>query len=213
MWWFIRLAACATVSSLVAGAQLPPGKTVPPLIGVYLDFASAPESVSIEVMKRSVEILLQPADVTLAWRSVRGNSGTEAFSALAVLKFSGRCDARAPKPTNGFGTLGEVDRLASTSVGYGRVLPYAEVECDQVRKALAYVAPGAGLRARQQALGLALGRVVAHELYHILGNTAAHAREGLAQASELFRDLASGGEMSFDDGAASMIRERLSVGK
>jgi hypothetical protein len=82
-----------------------------------------------------------------------------------------------------------------------------------VRKALAYVAPGAGLIARQQALGLALGRVVAHELYHILGNTAAHAGEGLAKASEILRDLVSSGDLSFDPGAAAMIHKGLPAQK
>lgn len=209
----LQLAACATVFALLAWAQLPRDKSALPLIGVYLDFDSAPETASVNAMEHAVESLLQPAGVRVAWRSMRENSGHEAFSGLAVMKFRGRCAARGPQTPDEFGTLGEVDALASTAVSGGHVLPYTEVECDQVRKALAYVRPGAGLLARQQALGLALGRVVAHELYHILGNTAAHTGEGLAKASELLRDLVSTGQLSFDQSAASRIGSELQPGK
>src|SRR5215469_9156489 len=108
MWRLVQWAACATVSALIARAQLPREKPAPPLIGVYLDFESTPESVSVAVMKRAVESLLKPAGVQVAWRSVRENSGREAFSGLAVLKFRGRCEVGAPKPPNEFGTLGEI---------------------------------------------------------------------------------------------------------
>ncbi|SRR5579883_199546 len=203
-----QLAACAAALALSTSAQPRPDKPLP-LVGVYLDFESAPEAASVNVMEHAVESLLSPAGIHVAWRSVRENSGRETFSELAVLKFKGRCQVRAPQPANDFGTLGEVNPLAFTAASSGHVLPYTEVECDQVRKALAYISPGAGLLARQQALGLALGRVVAHELYHILGNTAAHAEEGLAKASEFLSDLVSNGPLTFDQGAANLIRNHL----
>lgn len=87
-----------------------------------------------------------------------------------------------------FGTVG-VDTLGSTEVSNGHVLPFGKVECDQVRKALFFLTPGADFRERQRALGMALGPVVAHELYHILARTTSHATGRLPKASQSLRDL------------------------
>ena len=209
----LRLAACAAVFALLVWGQNSRNDSVRPRIGVYLDFEHVPASVPLEVMERAVEDLLKPAGVSVAWRSTRQNSGTEAFSGLAVVRFKGRCEVKSPIPASNFGTLGETMALASTRVSGGRVLPYTEVECDEVRKALAYLRPGAGLAARQEAFGAALGRVVAHELYHILANRVEHAGEGLAQASELLSDLVSSQNLSFDESAARAIRNGFRVQK
>ena len=160
-------------------------------------------------MKQAVERLLQPSGVRLAWRLTTANQGKEAFSDLAVLKFEGRCRAEAPRAASAFGSLGETDTLASTAISHGRVLPYTRVECDEVRKALAYVSPGAGTLQLKEALGLALGRVVAHELYHILARTSSHASEGLAKTSQMLRDLVSTHELGFDETALRAIRNRF----
>ncbi len=42
---------------------------------------------------------------------------------------------------------------------------------------------------REGAYGRALGRVLAHELYHIFGNTTHHASEGVAKESYTVQDL------------------------
>ena len=209
----VLVAACAAVFARSNLAQTPRNQPVSPLIGVYLDFDHAPGAVSIEAMKRVVENLFKPAGLTLAWRLSGENTGTETFSGLAVLKFRGYCETTAPKPASEVGTIGELNALAYTAVSGGRVLPYTQVECDQVRKALAYVPAWAGMLERQQALGLALGRVVAHELYHILGDTAAHASQGLARASEALRDLVSPRDLRFDESASRAIRKRFQSAK
>lgn len=205
----LHLALCAAVLAQIVWAQAPPAKSISPLIGVYLDFDHIPESVPVDVMERAVEGLLKPSGITLAWRLMSENRGTESFSGLAVLKFKGRCDIGPPLPASDFGTLGEIDALALTEVSHGAVLPYTEVECDQVRKALSYLRPGAGPLQREQALGLALGRVVAHELYHILANSAGHAAVGLAKASELLRDLVSPRDLPFDETTSRAIQNRF----
>lgn len=178
-----------------------------------MDFDHVPDTVSVEAMKRAVEHVLSASGIRVAWRRIEENHGTEAFARLAVLKFEGHCSAEAPRSASEFGTLGETDTLAQTKVSRGRVLPYAKVECDQVRKALAYVAPGAGALNLKQALGLALGRVVAHELYHILSQSASHASEGLAKTSQLLKDLVSTRELVFDEGASCAIRNRVDDGE
>ncbi len=204
-----EVAACAAVFALIAKAETPLPRPVLPLIGVYMNFDHVPEGVSVQVMERAVENILKPSGVQLVWRLTKENAGREAFAGLAVLNFKGLCQVRAPRPVSGFGSLGETLALASTEEVSGHILPYTDVECDEVRKSLAHVGPGARLPERQQALGLALGRVVAHELYHILANTAAHASEGLGKASQLLQDLISSQELSFDQATANAIHQRF----
>ena len=184
-----------------------------PRIGIYLDFERGPAGVPLEVMERAVEDLLRPAGISVAWRWTGQNSGREVFSRLAVLRFKGRCEVKSPIAASNFGTLGETTALASTLVSGGRVLPYTEVECNEVRKALAYISQGANLAERQKAFGEALGRVVAHEVYHILATRVEHAGEGIAQASELLSDLVSSRNLNFDESATRAIRKGFRVQK
>jgi hypothetical protein len=153
-------------------------------------------------MKKEVNDLLRPAGIRLDWRLTRENDSTETFSRLVVPKFKGRCRAEGAPAGNDFGTVGEVDTLGSTQVAHGHVLPFSKVECAQVRKALSYLTPGADAGERQRALGMALGRVVAHELYHILARTTSHAADGLAKASQSLRDLIRPDELEFQEAEA-----------
>lgn len=204
----LALAPCA-LFALLSSAQTP-DPSVPPLIGVYMDFDHVPEAVSFDAMKRAVESILKPSGIRVAWRSTTANHGTESFADFAVLKFHGQCRANAPRSPSNFGTLGETNTLAKTMVSGGRVLPFTKVECDQIRKSLDFVGPGAGALQREQALGLALGRVVAHELYHILARTVSHAGEGLAQSSQALRDLVSTRDLNFDQRTSAFIHNSVS---
>jgi hypothetical protein len=84
-------------------------------------------------------------------------------------------------------------------VAEGRILPYTELRCDEIGKALAFLRPGSGIKDRQLALGRALGRVLAHELYHILANAKTHGANGLARAVEPLPDLISPKSAGFID--------------
>jgi hypothetical protein len=64
-------------------------------------------------------------------------------------------------------------------------MPYSEVKCDEVVKTV----PAGGALGQEAALGRAMGRVLAHELYHILARTTRHATDGLAKATQGFNDL------------------------
>ncbi|HJT90086.1 MAG TPA: hypothetical protein VJ732_19580 [Bryobacteraceae bacterium] len=186
------------IAPLAIFAETPQSREPAPSIGIYMDFDSVPGNASVQTMETEVSRLLKPSGVKLDWRLLRRNEGREAFSGLVVLKFRGRCKVEGwSQPPSEFGSMGETVELASTKVANGKVLPFTEVECDQVRKALAYLGPGADQAERQRALGIALGRVVAHELYHILARTTSHAARGLAEASASLRDLVTPGKLSF----------------
>jgi len=206
----ILLAAWTLLPGIVALAENAPDPNLDPSpsVAVFLDFDSTPGNSSLEIMKREVDGLLKPSGIHLDWKLVRDNDGRHAFPGLVVMKFKGRCRAEnGSEPSREFGSLGETFALGSTQVANGHVLPYSEIECDQVRKALAYLHPGADQLERQHALGLALGRVVAHELYHILARTTEHAAQGLARASQSLRDLVNPEELGFLDADEDAIRK------
>ncbi len=211
---YLCLAALAATSTLLAFGEPPTEQPLSPSIGVYLDFDSQPGEMPVEIMKKEVGDLLKSSGVTLDWRLARENTGHEAFSGLVVLRFRGHCKVENwSQPGSDFGTLGEIRALGSTKVAHGRVLPFSEVECDQVQKALAYLQPGTNEQERQQALGLALGRVVAHELYHMLARTTAHATEGLAKAAQSLKDLVAPGELIFQQAELQAIRKGFQAKK
>src|SRR4051812_890028 len=175
MLWLMILAA-----SLVGT----PTNVKHPSIGVFIDFDAAPASRSVDEMKKEAGKIMNSAGYVIDWRALKQNHGTESFANVVVVKFHGKCKLEFPQvaPSNGDITLG------STLVAGGRVLPYSDVQCDQVRKAVSYAKQGD----RQRALGLAMGRVVAHELYHFLANTTKHAGAGLAAATHDWVELVSG---------------------
>ena len=197
------------VPALLA-AQAPPKSAPLPAVGVFMIFDSTPGTNAVDLMKSEVDQLLQPAGLALDWRLASENHGNQPFDGLVVIQFKGSCKAESgPLAANDFGTAGESHILGSTTVTNGRVMPYGEVQCDQIRKALAYLPPGADQKARQKALGVALGRVVAHELYHMLAKTTTHAGHGLAKASQSFEDLVSEREILFAEDDARAIHQAL----
>lgn len=195
------MAEILRVTVCLAFAALPLFAQPPSSVGVFMLFDSVPGAGAVELMESEVEDLLKPAGLSLVWRLASENQGSETFAGLVVLKFKGRCkpDAWPQLPVSDFGSSGEVHELALTRVSNGRVLPYTEVECDEVRRALAYLGEGVGLDERQAALGRAMGRVVAHELYHILAKTTVHARRGLAKPAQSLGDLVAAKRLAFLD--------------
>lgn len=153
-------------------------------IGVYIDFDAAPSAMAVAAMKREVGAIMKSTGLKMNWRKLKENRGTEAFDGLVVVRFKGKCHVQPwpDEPATGKITL------ASTIVSEGQVLPFTEVECEAVRKTLVYSGTTCD-QERQCAFGRALGRVLAHELYHALARTTLHAGKGLAKATQSLRDL------------------------
>jgi hypothetical protein len=72
------------------------------------------------------------------------------------------------------------------------VIPFSEVKCDDVRSALGTAHLPANPAERDLLYGRALGRVLAHELFHVLHASAVHSKSGVTQkylsASKLTND-------------------------
>jgi hypothetical protein len=159
------------------GAALPP-------ISLYTHFS---EQVTPEVfgaLKFEVENIMSPMGLTFRWLDLSAADGKEVAVELAVISFKGRCDVQglAPHDLNP-GPLGW------THMSGGLILPFSDVDCSAVRgfiqKELYFKPP----ESRERIYGRAIGRVLAHELYHIFANTVRHGANGVGREFYSAHDL------------------------
>lgn len=122
---------------------------------------------------------------------------------LVVVKLVGQCDMDGTPAYLEPGPLGwahEVD---------GEIIPFSDLACENLRGAVqAAIDEGNPIRANVL-LGRAMGRVLAHELYHIVGDTSAHAREGVAQPALTPRELTTG-VLDFEPADVAAVAKGLS---
>lgn len=105
---------------------------------------------------------------------------------LVVVKLVGHCEMDGSPAFLEPGPLGwshEVD---------GIILPFSDLACDNIRGAVQFAMPDGGQLRGNVLLGRAMGRVLAHELYHIVADTSEHGKQGVAQAALSPRELTSG---------------------
>ena len=161
------------------------GATFAP-ITLYTQYEQAPPEGVQEALQAEVESIMAPIGLHFEWRDLAKTAGHEVSAELAVVSFKGRCDT--------VGLVGHTKfegALGWTHVSDGQILPFTDVACDRVREFLQ-----AGLLTlpaddRDEKYGRALGRVLAHELYHIFTNTMRHGSVGVAKESYSVLDLLS----------------------
>jgi hypothetical protein len=71
--------------------------------------------------------------------------------------------------------------MAFTYSTDGVVQPFGEVACDKVTSAVRSAMSGGDFANADVLLGRALGRVLAHEVVHMLSKSGAHGRTGVAR--------------------------------
>src|SRR6185369_3730106 len=98
------------------------------------------------------------------------------FGNQVVVRFKGKC-VREPVPD----LYDERVPLAFAHSTDGVVQPVSEVACDRVVAAARSAMSGDDFAHADLLLGRALGRVVAHELVHMLSKSGAHGQEGVAR--------------------------------
>jgi hypothetical protein len=157
----------------------------------------------IDEMQAEAEEVFRPAGVKLEWRYLDLSRIRQAVASLVVVTFTGTCKS------DGFGqpTIGE-GPLGWTSVTDGAILPFCGVHYDRVREVMLRTIRHLPKGEQERLFGQALGRVLAHELYHILANTRSHARSGLAKPLLSDADLARE-ELYFNARELELIHDAL----
>jgi hypothetical protein len=171
-------------------------------VTVLLQFEGDPSDISVQEMKREVEKIMTEAGLKLRFQLLKDVKSTDSFADLVVVKFKGRCQME-PLPV----LYDERGPLAYTHTSDGAVLPFSEVACDRIRLSIRSVLWGDDVKRADFLLGRALGRVLAHELYHIYAKTQKHGNRGVAQTalsgSQLIAETLDLGEHE-----ASLIQQR-----
>lgn len=189
-------------AGVLRGAQDAP----PVALTVFMrDAGQCPVRV-LDEMQAETAAILRPAGITLAWRHFPHAGRCDPVPALIVLTFAGTC--------RGEGRCGQAGR--SVALGWthrtdGEILPFCVVDCDRVRQVVNPAIQHTPVEVRNCLYGRALGRVVAHELYHVIANTTAHASGGLAKPRLSAKELISG-QCRFTDVEAAQMRSAAKRG-
>jgi hypothetical protein len=152
-------------------------------VTVVMDFDGPRSDRAVQQMKSETEQIFKGANVHLDWRE-RGEIGRKSYDNLVMVRFKGKC-VLEPVPI----LYDERGPFAFSYSSDGDVLPFSEVECDRVTATVQSAMWGDDFARPDYVMGRALGRVLAHELVHILTRSAAHGNEGVTKPALSGRDL------------------------
>jgi hypothetical protein len=149
-------------------------------VTVVLQFDDRYSELSIGEMKTEAQALVSDSGVALSWRRIDQLSSSESFPRMVVVRLRGVCDMSRPAPP----LSPEPVSLGSTYILGGEPSPFSDIECDRIRSSL-----GAHAGRGDLVFGRALGRVLAHELHHVIDRTRRHAARGYTRQSLSAADL------------------------
>ena len=169
----LTCALCLAVMAPIAAAvSLPrPGVTI------VLEFQGPRSERAVGEMKRELEAVLKDSGLQFDWR-LREDVDQSLFPNLVLVRFKGKCvlepvgylyDERGP--------------LAFTHTTDGAVQPFSEVACDKVSASVRSALWGGDYASADLLFGRALGRVLAHELVHIVSRSSAHGKDGVTRSA------------------------------
>ena len=160
--------------SLATFAERPSG---PPALTIVLEFQGAHSNRTVSEMRREFETVMQATGLRFEWR-MREDVAEQTFDNIVLVRFKGSCVL----PPVGY--LHE-DRgpLAFTYSNGDTLLPFSQVMCDRVTSSVRSAMFGGDFERPDLLLGRALGRVVAHEIVHILTHSGAHGKTGIEKTA------------------------------
>ena len=182
----LNLVRCAPVilcTALFSAGSLLARQEVTQLTAVVLP-GGPYSNLAIREMGREAAKILRGSGVSLHWRV--GAPSQPINGMLVVVTLQGHCDM------DGSPALTPSGPLAWTHSADGKMLPFTDLACDKLRGIVQAAALDQDQVRGNVLLGRAMGRVLAHELYHIAADTAEHSRNGVAQATLTPGELTSG---------------------
>lgn len=169
----------AALAALPAFASDPSASDVT----VILDFKGPYSRQVRREMQRESTRILRSSGVRLAWTLLRESQG-KSYTDLVVLTFNGACKYEQSAPH-----YQDVGPYAMTKTTDGQILPFGEVECGRVVDSARLAMSGDDFTRADLLIGRALGRVVAHELVHMLTKSPQHSNEGIEKSALSGRQL------------------------
>lgn len=168
---------CATLLAILSA---PAPAAAAPAVTLVLQFDHDYSTQSLNVMEREVASIVSESGIKVDWRLLSDVHSSDSFETLVVVHFHGACNMEpAPPPPLG----DERGYYAFTYVSDGAVLPFSDVECGKISNSIRPAMSKRQWQERDSILGRALGRVLAHELFHMLTKTQHHAGEGVTRSA------------------------------
>ena len=179
------------------------GSRVAP-IRLYIHFQQDPPDAVLEFMQEELSNIMMPIGMDFEWRSLNATTGSEVSAELAVIHFKGACNTEDLSPTDAYpGPLGW------THISDGAILPFSDINCDGLRLFLQRELLRYPESNRAPAFGRAIGRVLAHELYHIFAKTTRHAAWGVGKPAYTVQELLSN-KFQFEKKECDLLRAHQS---
>ncbi len=195
------LLGLASLSFAESNSMHLPGASV----AVIMEFEDPYSPSLLDAMKSELERIMRPSNLQLEWRFYEESLGKEIFGNLVVVRFKGPCrGADLPATAETEATLG------LTHLSGNDILPYADVNCGRIKSLILGAIRSENFLRTELIFGRAVGRVLAHELYHILARTTKHADSGLAKRVLTPQDLVAH-EENLEELESQMIREGLAA--
>ena len=154
-------------------------------------------------MESELASILTPAGLRLQWFAGQAAPDSGTWRNF-FFRIHGSCAASPVTPVEN----SEPVTLAETASSGSTILPYSQSDCDRLRD---FLAPADSRLAGQEGrLGRAMGRLLAHELYHFLLQTRLHGKTGIAKAVHTPAALLSR-SLRFEDDEIRRIRSVYSA--
>lgn len=171
-----------------------PDEWKPPSVGIVLTWEKQPAENFLKLLRREVEHIFRPSGLTLRWEAARRRQAG-VYDRVVVVRLQGRCSAQRVSDFQE-GSLVNGSPLGHTYVVDGEVIPHAEVDCDQVARALAEMRGRLATPLMVASLHARLaGRVLSHEMMHILLDTREHDAADFTRPSLRLEDLQVGARL------------------
>lgn len=193
-------------ATVLAGKDPEEAETV---FALVLTFEQDFSRLALNSMQRELEYILNPFDLRFEWRLGLQDRREQIANLLVSVRLRGSCTiSPSEKPVDSL----PLRVLGRTEISDGKLLSYCAVDCDKVRSLIQSSVNNEAFVQMQSRLGQALGRVLAHELYHILAATTRHRSSGISKRVVTPEDLVDG-VMRLEPEEVEAIRQQTFPGQ
>lgn len=174
-------------------------------ITVLLDFENSHSRVPLKEMKSELQSILSGAGVALDLRLKDELPADPQFGELLVFKMQGHCSLDESTETP---LVDERGPLAMTYSSDGEMLSFGAVQCDKIRDCLEQLYGQHNVPLHSAVYGRALGRAVAHEMYHMIAKSTTHTKDGVTKESLSAWELTEN-SLHYSAATDAVLREAL----
>ncbi|MGJ5819098.1 hypothetical protein [Paludibaculum fermentans] len=155
-------------------------------VGILVSVPPTTPASVVEALQAETEEALRNNGVDLLWTFSQEEAARATYDRVVSLRLTGRCVPIRPEVSRKSRVLG------FTHISDGTVLPFVEISCDTVLRVMEVGNHRSTPYFPPNVFGRALGRVLVHEMLHVLTVSSAHEREGLTKPAFNSSDLMLG---------------------